>query len=194
MLSALLALCLLCCLECRAEAAPKVSTAVRSQVRVLPGGSEGPPVAQRLRAGGGGVVPGDARQALRVLCPRAVGLAPLFEREAARHGLPAVTLIAMARNESRCQADARGAHDERGIMQVKPGTRAAGRVPLAHLDRPAVNIRLGAAHLARCLLLCGDLAGALGVYSGRKTCKAGRASGYARRVLELVEKAKGERS
>lgn len=136
----------------------------------------------------------DVRQSLRLLCPGHLDLAAHFERAARRYGLPAELLVSVARQESRCDSTARGARGERGIMQLLPGTRAAGRVPVDRLDRPAVNVRLGAAHLARCLLLCGDLAGALGVYSGRRTCPAGRASPYAGRVLRLFEEAGGLRS
>jgi hypothetical protein len=138
--------------------------------------------------------PSEARQALRVLCPSHVDLAPAFDRAAGRYRLEPALLVAVARQESHCSPTARGKLGERGVGQIKPGTIAAGHVPVDHLDRPATNISLMARHLARCLLLCGDLASGLGVYSGRRTCKAGRASGYARRVLELFEQAKGSKS
>lgn len=134
-----------------------------------------------------------AGPALRVLCPKRVGLAPVFDREAKRYGIPAALLVAVARVESHCNPSAIGLRGERGLFQIKPGTRADGGVSPARLHKPEVNAELAAAHLARCLLLCGDWAGALGVYSGRRTCKAGRASGYARRVLGFWDEVKGER-
>jgi soluble lytic murein transglycosylase-like protein len=135
----------------------------------------------------------EARQALRILCPKRVSLAPAFARAAERYAVPAALLVAMGRKESNCDPKARGKLGERGLLQLKPGTLAAGRVPIAHLDRPATNVDLGARHLLRCLLLCGDLAGGLGVYSGRKTCRLGRASPYARRVMGFYELAINER-
>jgi hypothetical protein len=138
--------------------------------------------------------PSEARQALRILCPAHLDLAPHFDRAAGRYGLPVEMLVAVARQESRCDPMARGKLGERGVGQLKPGTIAALGVPVDHLNRPGTNIRLMARHLARCLLLCGDWAAALGVYSGRRTCPAGRASPYARRVLELFEQAKGAKS
>lgn len=129
----------------------------------------------------------DARQALSVLCPGRLALAPVFDRAAKRYDLPPALLVAVARNETNCNPHKVGKGGESGAMQVRPGTIAAGNVSLARLDRPAVGIDLGARHLARCLRLCGDFAGALGVYSGIRTCKAGRASGYARRVLGFLD-------
>jgi hypothetical protein len=149
----------LCCLECRAEAAPT-----------------------------------EARQALRVLCPRAVGLAPLFEREAVRHGVPVTVLIAVARVESTCRPNAVGPKGSVGLMQIMPGGSAAHGTPPAMLLIPAVSLRLAGRHLARWLRVCHDMPAALGIYAGHRTCEAGRASGYAQRVLELVEQAKGAKS
>lgn len=135
----------------------------------------------------------DARQALAVLCPGSVSLAPAFARAAERYKLPAAFLVAVARNESTCRPHVVGLGGEAGLFQLRPGTRAAGNVPLAALDRPDVNAMLGAKHLASLLLLCGDLAGAAGVFSGRQNCKVGRASPYARRVMGFYELAINER-
>lgn len=134
----------------------------------------------------------DALQALRVLCPGRLAMAPAFDRAAERHRVPAGLLVAMARNESTCNPGAIGKGGEVGLMQLRPGTIAAGKVQLSRLDLPAVNVDLGARHLARCLRLCGDVPAALGVYSGRRTCAQGRASGYARRVLGFWEQTMGE--
>lgn len=135
----------------------------------------------------------DALQALRVLCPGRLAMAPAFDRAAERHRVPAGLLVAMARNESTCNPGAIGKGGEVGLMQLRPGTIAAGKVQLSRLDLPAVNVDLGARHLARCLRLCGDVPAALGVYSGRRTCAQGRASGYARRVMGFYELAINER-
>lgn len=135
----------------------------------------------------------DALQALRVLCPGRLAMAPAFDRAAERHRVPAGLLVAMARNESTCNPGAIGKGGEVGLMQLRPGTIAAGKVQLSRLDLPAVNVDLGARHLARCLRLCGDVPAALGVYSGRRTCAQGRASGYARRVMGFYDEVTGER-
>lgn len=135
----------------------------------------------------------DAAHALRVLCPKRVSLAPAFAKAAERYAVPAGLLVAMARNESTCNPGAIGKGGEVGLMQLRPGTIAAGKVQLSRLDMPAVNVDLGARHLARCLRLCGDVPAALGVYSGRRTCAQGRASGYARRVMGFYELAINER-
>ena len=44
----------------------------------------------------------------------------------------------------------------------------------------------GARHLRYWMDRCGDLEAALGVYAGHHTCRAGRESGYSRRVLQLA--------
>lgn len=136
--------------------------------------------------------PDSARRALAVLCPKRVSLAPVFEKAAERYGLPAGLLVAVARNESNCNPSAVGRGGEIGLGQIRPGTLAAGNVPIAHLYRPEVNARMMARHLAACLLLCGDIGAALGVYAGHRTCSQGRASGYARRVLRFWNEVKGE--
>ena len=136
----------------------------------------------------------EARQAVAALCPNRMELAPAFAKAAKRYDIPPALLVAVARNESNCNPSAVGKGGEVGLMQLRPGTRAAGNVSMARLSVPAVNISLGARHLAACLLLCGDLAAALGVYSGRRTCAQGRASGYARRVLQFMAQAQGVRS
>ena len=138
----------------------------------------------------------DVALMLLSLCgPGHAALAPLVAREAARYEphRPAI-LVAMARVESTCAPDAVGGKDgfNVGLLAIRLGTRAARGHGALELMRPGLNLHLGAAHLARCLLLCGDLAGALGVYGGHRTCRAGRASGYARRVLRWAEQADQE--
>ena len=132
-----------------------------------------------------------AVRALRVLCPGRLRLAPIFGREARRHHVPADLLVSVARAESYCDPDAVGRKGELGLMQVKPGTVAAGGVSDDRLRLPSVNISLGAAHLERRFRLCGDWAGALGVYKGWKKCRQGRESEYAERVLGFLEEVRG---
>ena len=138
--------------------------------------------------------PSEARQALRILCPGHVDLAPHFDRAAGRYGLDAELLVSVAFVESSCDPKAVGPKGSVGLMQIMPGGSAAHGTPVNRLELPAVNVRLGARHIAKWWGICQDLAGALGVFSGRKTCKLGRESEYAKKVLELFEKAKGAKS
>ena len=149
-------------------------------------------MARVARASGGHL--SEARQAVAALCPGRMELAPAFASAAQKHDLPPALLVAMSRNEATCNTLAVGRKGERGLLQLKPGTRAAGTVPVDQLFVPAVNLRLGAKHLKRCLKLCGDIRAALGVYAGNRTCSQGRASGYARRVLGFMAQAQGVRS
>jgi hypothetical protein len=135
----------------------------------------------------------EARQALAVLCPSRVSLSPVFARAAVRYRLPAGLLVSQARNETGCTPDAVSANGiDAGILQVRVGTHAARGRTVEQLKNPEVNVPLAARHLRRCLDLCHDYAGALGVYAGWRTCAKGRASGYSRRVLGFWEITKGE--
>jgi soluble lytic murein transglycosylase-like protein len=136
--------------------------------------------------------PASAREALAVLCPGRVALAPAFDRAARRFHVPATLLVAQARNETGCAPDAVNANGiDVGILQVRVGSHAARGRTVEQLKNPAINIPLAARHLARCLALCRDYAGALGVYAGWKTCSQGSASGYARRVLGFLNEVEG---
>lgn len=110
----------------------------------------------------------------------------LIARESLRAGIGAHVLSALIWRESRCDPLAVGRMGELGLGQIKPGTRAARGYGREALLRPGQNLRATVRHLRWCLDLCGDLAGALGVYSGRRTCRAGRESAYSRAVLDLA--------
>jgi soluble lytic murein transglycosylase-like protein len=136
--------------------------------------------------------PVSAREALAVLCPSRVNLAPAFERAARRYRLPAALLVAMARNESTCNplAVSKSGKDV-GLLQVRLGTAAARGHTAEELKRPGLSAMLGARHLAGKLRLCEDVPAALGVYAGWDTCELGRASGYAQRVLGFWNEVEG---
>jgi soluble lytic murein transglycosylase-like protein len=109
-------------------------------------------------------------------------------RAAKRYDLDPFVLVSMIRQESHCKPTATGRLGEIGLMQIKRNTLAtAGHDRLSDeaLREPRLNIMLGARHLHRCLKRCGGaLAGALGLYSGRKL-KDGvcQESNYSRDIL-----------
>jgi hypothetical protein len=157
------------------------------------GAGRGPAAIVRATSAGVGSSYVEARQALQRLCPKRVSLAPAFAKAAERYQVPVGLLVAQSRNEAVCDPNAVSDDGKNiGAMQVRVGTLAARGRTVAELKKPRVNIELGARHLAACLLLCGDWAGALGIYSGRRTCSKGRASPYARRVMGFWNQVKGE--
>jgi hypothetical protein len=125
---------------------------------------------------------------LRLLCgPRGDAIAGIVRAEARRNLLHPVLLASVIAAESRCRPDAVGAKGEIGLGQLLPTGAGAGYTR-AQLRDPETNVKLTAAHLARCLLLCGDfVAGGLSVYRGVKRCKDSKGS---RRVLGMVDEAK----
>lgn len=77
-----------------------------------------------------------------------------------RHQMDPIFLMAVIRQESSFRPEARGAHGEIGLMQIKPSTARwvlgfenDSKVSDAHLARlladPASNIRIGAAYMAK---------------------------------------------
>jgi soluble lytic murein transglycosylase len=77
-----------------------------------------------------------------------------------RHQMDPIFLMAVIRQESAFRPEARGAHGEIGLMQIKPSTarwvlgfEKDQKVSDAHLARlladPASNIRIGAAYMAK---------------------------------------------
>ena len=95
----------------------------------------------------------DARDHLHLRFP--VVHEPQFRRASLRTNLPVSLLIAIARQESALQDDARSHANARGLMQMLPSTaqmvarRARMRVPAASdLYDPGTNIALASYHLA----------------------------------------------
>ena len=128
----------------------------------------------------------DVAHLLLALCgPGSVGLAPHVDHAAHVHGVRRSLLAAVIRVESRCQPGAIGHKGELGLGQIFPGTWAAGTYTREQLLTPRWNLLATARHLRRLVNLCGDERGALGVYSGLRTCRQGRASRYARAVLDF---------
>ena len=128
-----------------------------------------------------GVCRADAARAISRLCPpgRAY-LAPLVDSAARQHLLHPALLTAVIAHESRCDPRAESGRGDVGLAQVRVGGSAALGSRRAELFDPALNLALAARHLARLLVLCGSVHGALSVYSGRSKC---RKSAYSRAVL-----------
>jgi hypothetical protein len=121
-------------------------------------------------------------RALRALCgPNAVYLAPHVQEAARTHLLHPVTLVATISNESHCDAAAVNPRSgAMGLGQIMPGLSADQ--PGRYLLDPRDNLYLTARHLAKLLMLCGSLAGAVHVYHGYKRCSGWRRDWYAKRV------------
>ena len=84
---------------------------------------------------------------------RAFEVAHAVITEANRYNLDPVFLLAVIRTESQFNLHARGTHGEVGLMQILPDTADgwAARFGLGakyDLKDPAINIHIGAAHLA----------------------------------------------
>lgn len=124
------------------------------------------------------------QRTLQALCgARGEAIADLVRVEARRNLLRPTLLAAVIAAESRCNPRADSHRGDRGLMQLRVGGSAARGVDPDELRNPAVNVRLGARHLAWCLRLCGSVAGGLSVFSGRRRCKP---SPYSARVLGLL--------
>lgn len=73
-----------------------------------------------------------------------------FRAASEETGVPVTLLLAISRTESYFDPRARSPKDARGLMQLLPSTaREEGLKPGQDLYEPAVNITLGARHLAR---------------------------------------------
>lgn len=113
----------------------------------------------------------DRDLAERIRYPRAYWdlLAPAAER----HGIDPYLLLALTRQESLFNPQARSRSDARGLMQLLPATAAGTArrqgIAAASLDLfdPVLNVRLGTAYLERLLdLFGGDLVRAVAAYNG----------------------------
>jgi hypothetical protein len=125
---------------------------------------------------------------MRVLCgTRGLAVARLADLHAAI--VDPLLVGAVVASESGCHAHAVSAGGlDIGYGQLRLGGSAARHHGRAALLQPALNIRLTAEHLRRCLDLCdGWIAGALSVYRGIRRCVDSRGS---RRVLDLYLSAK----
>ena len=121
----------------------------------------------------------------------AAQLAPLVVKAAVRYRIEPKILVAVVRNESSFRPTARGALGELGLCQLKRetmATRGFDHLSDEALMDPALNLRLGARHLARARRICGGHAAPaaawLSVYNGRKKC---RPSAYSTRVLSRLK-------
>ncbi|REJ34932.1 MAG: hypothetical protein DIU84_07330 [Bacillota bacterium] len=130
---------------------------------------------------------------------RSGDLAALLIREGVRSGVDPWLLAAVIEVESGFRADAVGSSGEIGLMQILPSTarRVAAAVGIDGFTReslfdPAVNVRLGAAHLGSLLArFHGDEVAALTTYNaGRSTSTDGTLS--ASRVLAVAQRASSE--
>lgn len=113
----------------------------------------------------------DRDLAERIRYPRAYWdlLAPAAER----HGVEPYLLLALTRQESLFNSQARSRSDARGLMQLLPATAAQTArqqgIAAANLDLfdPALNVTLGAAYFKRLLdRFEGDQVRALAAYNG----------------------------
>jgi soluble lytic murein transglycosylase-like protein len=137
----------------------------------------------------------DTSSAMQALCgQRGRVLAPLVDGAAARHELNPIWLVAQVVAESQCRPGVVNARTGAvGLMQIMPlGSANPRRLSAAALRNPATNIDLGAAHLARCLELCGSFGGAVAVYHGKSKCRGWQRDWFVQRVMRLVAKAQAE--
>jgi hypothetical protein len=137
-----------------------------------------------------------ASDAFAALCPTSDVDASIVDSAASEVHVPAVVLVAMGRPESSCGKNLinRRTHSY-GFLQIKlDGSANVDHLTGPELLDPAVNIPLGARHLAKWMRMCGTLGGALTGYHGRKDSYHGRGKcdvdGYARKVLGLVASAR----
>jgi soluble lytic murein transglycosylase-like protein len=107
--------------------------------------------------------------ALLTICPHSgPTLASAVEEAAARYRLNPVALAVLVAAESTCNPTAVNRRSGAvGLMGIAPqGSANPRRLTTTALLRPAVNLDLGAAQLARLLELCGSMGAALTLYHG----------------------------
>ena len=130
----------------------------------------------------------------RMLLP--IQYAPLFAREARRHGLDPYLLVALVRQESAFDPRAVSAAQARGLMQLIPPTarRVArqlqlDRFSIDQLFLPRLNIRLGSHYLAdRLAQFEGDVDRAVASYNaGPDPVRLWLSEGDYREAAEFVE-------
>lgn len=125
--------------------------------------------------------------ALALLCPGHARLAEPMYAAATRWGVDPVLVAQVVHSESRCKANAVNARTNSiGLGQIKVGGSAARGKTAAQLFHVRTNLDLTARHLAWCLALCGTPGAAIGVYHGRRKC---RADAHSRKVLNSIHEA-----
>lgn len=134
------------------------------------------------------------REIWRLLLP--IEYAPLFAREARRHGLDPYLLVALVRQESAFDPKAVSVAQARGLMQLIPPTarRVArqlrlDRFSIEQLFLPRLNIRLGSQYLAdRLAQFEGDVDRAVASYNaGPDPVNLWLSEGGYREAAEFVE-------
>ncbi len=113
-----------------------------------------------------------------------------IRRSASRYALDPYVLAALIQRESAFNPVAVSPVGAFGLTQTMRGGATKGYDQLSdtELMAPALNIRLGARHLAMWRKFCGSLAGALSVYSGRGRC---RPSSYSDAIIGHALDVKG---
>ncbi len=134
------------------------------------------------------------RNIWRMLLP--IEHAPLFAREARRHGLDPYLLVALVRQESAFDPRAESVAQARGLMQLIPPTArrvarqlSLDRFSLDQLFLPRLNIRLGSRYLAdRLAQFNGDVDRAVASYNaGPDPVNLWLSEGNYREAAEFVE-------
>lgn len=134
------------------------------------------------------------RDIWRMLLP--IEHAPLFAREAGRHGLDPYLLVALVRQESAFDPRAVSVAQARGLMQLIPPTakRVARQLRLERFSTdqlflPELNIRLGSQYLAdRLAQFNGDIDRAVASYNaGPEPVNLWLSEGDYREAAEFVE-------
>jgi soluble lytic murein transglycosylase-like protein len=135
-----------------------------------------------------------AGRALHALCgPRGDAIADMVRVEAHRHLIHPALLAAVVASESTCNPNAHSGRGDFGLGQIRlSGSANVGTFTAEQLRDPAINLRLTARHLSKCLTICnGYVLGALSVYRGVKRC---RATDGSRRVLGMLRAVHANRS
>lgn len=127
--------------------------------------------------------------ALEALCPRHMDLAPFVDVAARRHLVRAEWLVANMAAESQCNPKAVNRRTGAvGLLQILPkGSANPTHLSIEALKDPAINLDLGARHLASLFVLCGALGPATHVYHGHARCRGWRDDPHVRRVCLMLQ-------
>jgi soluble lytic murein transglycosylase-like protein len=119
-------------------------------------------------------------------CPVPASFRSAFATAAAKTGVPASLLVAIAYEESRMDPGALSGAGARGLLQLMPGTASElGAVT----DDPAANVLAGARYLRQLIDRFGDVELALAAYNAGPTAidRAGHAPLASLRYAKNVE-------